>query len=481
MIKKLFIAISALIALIAVVVIAAGMIVYTKVNKEFIAAHMAKALNRQVYIEKINTSIFSVISGIEVKNVSISNFKNTPERERIQGRPVAANDVFAGIESLQFKVKLMPLLRKQVELKELVLYAPVINLTRNKQGVLNIDDLMKSPEKKDDMDKNKPAEPVSADMIPVAIAIGEIGMKNGTINFYDGEHDQKFQVYKLTTLARDISIDPKDLAHKDEIKIKFVMGIRTVGAMKTGSVESFDFTVDAAGKIIPFDVTTRLLNPEAIIHLSVPDGEISGLQVFNSIATIPILGDYLGEYIAFLKEKQQWKDSKETGLDLYYKNDKAKITNGNIHLKQAKIAFDGTTDIKTSAIDMNVGMVLNKEINEPVQVSLAKRIDSLIKNPEIKKYANPTKLAEAAMQPLLNQDGLIDLQTKVEGTTKKPDVKLTRPRLDTLGAVVQNAAGSVVVEAGKAAVKENVKKVLTEDQQKVLEGVGGLFTQPKKK
>jgi hypothetical protein len=475
MLKKLLIGIGAFIAVIAILIIVAGVVIYSKVNKDFISSRMSGALSRQVAIEKIDISIFSVLSGIEVKNVTISNFKTSKELESMQGKPVEAGDVFARMESLKFKVKLMPLLKKRVELKELVLYGPVINLSKNKQGNLNIDDLIKSKKQPADKETKESAKPISADDIPVAIAIGEIGMKNGTINYYDGEHDQKFQIYKLTTIAHDINIDPKDLEKKDEVKINFGMGIKTVGEMKTGSVKSCDVTINITGRIIPFDVKTRLLDPEAIIHIAVPDGEITGLQIFNSIASIPILGDYLGEYIAFLKDKQQWKDSKESGMDLRYKADKVEITNGKLNLDQAGLAFDGSSNIKTKAVDMNVGVLMKKEINNAVKTSLAAKIDSLIKSPEIKKYTDSQKLAEAAMQPLLNKDGQIYLKTKVGGTMQKPDVKLTQPQISSLGDIVKNAAGSVAVEAGKGIVKENVKKVLDGDQQKILEGVGDLF------
>jgi len=122
-----------------------------------------------------------------------------------------------------------------------------------------------------------------------------------------------------------------------------------------------------------------------------------------------------------------------------------------------------------------VGIVMKKEINGAVKTSLAGRVDSLIKSPEVKKYTDSQKLAEAAMQPLLNKDGQIDLQTKVGGTMQKPDVKLTKPQVSSLGDVIKNAAGSVAVEAGKGVVKDTAKKLLNEDQQKVLDGVGGLF------
>jgi hypothetical protein len=96
-------------------------------------------------------------------------------------------------------------------------------------------------------------------------------------------------------------------------------------------------------------------------------------------------------------------------------------------------------------------------------------------NPEVKKYADYNKLAEAAMKTLLNKDGMIALKTKVGGTTKKPDVKLTQPQLDTLGEVVKSAAGSAEIEAGKGVAKDAAGKILKEDQQKVLEDVEVLF------
>ena len=480
MFKKLLITIGAIVTVIAVLVIVAGVIVYKKVDKTFISSQMSKSLNRQVYIEKIDVNIFSVISGIEIKNVAISNFKTPQELESLQGKPVVAGDVFAGMESLHFKVKIIPLFKKQVELKELVLYSPVINLSKNKQGVLNINDLIKS-KKQEKKELQEPVKPLTADEIPVDIAVGEIGMKNGTINYYDGEHDQKFQIYKLTTLAHDIKIVPKELEKKNEVNLKLSMGIKTIGTIKTGTVQNFDITIDATGKMIPFDVKTRLLEPEVILHIAVPDGEIIGLQIFNSIAAIPILGDYLDEYVAFLKDKQEWKDSKETGLDLRYKADKAQITNGKLNLKQAKLLFDGSMNMKSKAVDMNMDMAMKKEINDGVKTSLAKKIDSLINSPEVKKYADSNKLADAAMQPLLNKDGVIDLKAKVGGTTNKPDVKLTQPQLGSLGDIVKNAAGSVAIEAGKGAVKDAAKKLLNGDQQKVLEDVEGLFTPSKKK
>lgn len=475
MFKKILITIASLMAAISILVIIAGIIIIIKVDKEFIASRMSMALNRQVYIEKIDVSIFSIVSGIEIKNVAVSNFKTPQQLAVLQGKPVAAGDVFTGMESMNFKIMFLPLLKKQFDLKELVLYKPVINLSRSKQGVLNIDDLLKTknkePQEKKKEEVKTPAKQLSADDIPIAITVGEIGIKNGTINYYDGQTEQKFQIYKLTTMAYDINIDPKELEKKDEIKLKIGMGLKTVGPMKTGSVQNFDITLDAKGKVIPFDIKTRLLEPEVLLHIAIPDGQVTGLQVFNAVAVIPLLGDYLGQYISFLKGKQEWKDSKDTGGDLRYKSGNAQLSNGKLDLKEAKFLFDGTMNTDSKALDMNLNMVMKKEINEKVKIALANKIEAAIKSPEVKKYTDSTKLAEAAMQPLLNKEGMIDMKFNIGGTTRKTSVKLVQPQLDSLGSVIKNSAGGILTEAGKSAAKQ----LLGGGERKVLENVQDLF------
>ncbi len=474
MVKKLLAAAGIVAAIIIVLLIAAAVIIYIKVDKAFISSQMAQGLNRQVSIEKIDISIFSVLSGVEVKNVVVSNFKTPQELAGLQGKQVAADDVFVRMEAFRFKVKILPLLGRHIELKELVLYSPVINLSKNRQGLMNIDDLIKSKkpadQEKKEAPRKEPAKPISADDIPVAIAVGEIGIKNGTINYYDGEYDQKVQIYKLTVLAYDIAVDPKNLEKNDEIKIRLDMGVRTVGALKSGSVENFDITLNAAGRVIPFDAKTRLLVPEAILHLAVSDGEITGLQLFGAVAAVPILGDYLGEHLQFLKGRQQWKGSSRNGLDLHYRQAKVEITNGRLGLKDADILFDGGMNIDTKAVDMNLNLLLAKELNEAVQATLAQKIEALAGS-DVKKYADPARLAGIAMTPLLNRDGRIDLKVKVAGTTMKPDVIITQPPLGSLGSLIQDQAGSLAVEAGRSAARQ----LLKDDQKKVLENIEGLF------
>ncbi len=86
--KKIFKWVAIVICGIFALIIIASIILMLVVTKDMIAEQMEKALNRHVTIEKIDVSIFSVVSGIEVKGVAISNFKTPKQLEALKGKPV---------------------------------------------------------------------------------------------------------------------------------------------------------------------------------------------------------------------------------------------------------------------------------------------------------------------------------------------------------------------------------------------------------
>lgn len=476
--KKILWVLGVVVALVIVLVVAAGVIVYMTVTKDFIASKMSAALNRHVTIDRIDVSLFSVVSGIEVKNLAVSNFKTPKEMAALAGKPVPADDLFTGLETLRFKMKFLPLLQLKVELKELSLIRPVVNLSKNRHGVLNIDDLIKSkkqPPAEQKKEKAAPAKPLSAEDLPVAVSVGEIGIKNATVNYFDGQYDQTFRIYDFTALLHDIEIDPKTLEKSNVVEFTIATGVKTVGSLKTGSVQNFDVTLDATGRIIPLDPQTRLLNPEVVAGVKLPSGEITGLQIFNAIAQVPMLGEYLGEYLAFLKGTQKWSGSKDNRLDLRYKDGQVDIKDGRLNLDQAGITFDGGMNLASKAVAMNLNLLMNQEINDRVLTSLTKKIDAAIKSPDVKKYVNTSTLAQTAIKPLLNDGGFIELGATVGGTTQKPMVQLSRPQLNSIGAIVKSAVADAAMDAAKGAIKEKAGEFLKEDQKKLLEGVGGLL------
>lgn len=491
MIKKVIKIVGGLIAFIILLVIVASVAIYFIVSKDLVESQMKKALNRHVQIEKINVGIFTVVSGIEVKNVRISNFKTEKQLKALEGKPVPANDIFVSMEALRMKLKFMPLLKKNFELKELVLYTPVINVAKGKNGGFNFDDLtapkkMTAEEKAEEAKKKaeEPKKPLTADDIPVAVKVGEIGFRNGTINYYDGALNQRFQVYKLTALVHSIEIDPKELAKKDNVKVKIFMGLKTIGPVKTGSVQSFDITFDVNGNVRPFDLKTRRLDPEVMLHAGSPEGQITGLQIFNTVAANGILAKYIGDHLSFLKGKQSWTGAKSAYVDVWYKANNAKLSNGYINLKEVHVIFDGRYNTASKGLDVNLECELGKERNDAVRVGIRKQIESGLKRLGAKKYVNPDKIVTAAMKPLVNQKGLIYLKFKVLGTTSRPDAKLVHPQLGSLDDIIKQIAGDVLkeaaIDAGKKLIQDQGKKVIKDGGKVIQDGGKDLLKKTKK-
>ncbi len=463
-------------AIVLLVVIASVALMFI-VTKDMIAEQMTRALNRQVTIGDINVSIFSVVSGIEVKDVKISNFKTPAQIAALKGKPVAAGELFVGLKAFNFKLSFLPLLSGRVELRELVLYAPVINVTRYKSGLFNFSDLLapkkmtpgekaEAAKKAEEEAKKKaeeakkpqePSKPFTADDIPLEILIGKIGVEKGTLTFVDQGLGQTIQAYNLTVLVHSIQIDPKDLAKKDSVGLKVNMGLKTIGQVPSGSVKSFDIGFAVNGSVKPFDVKTKLLDPELWAKAGSPYGTLTGLQIFEQLKSVEALQKYCGK-LAFLKDDVKWKDGY---VNVWYKAGTVKLTDGKIQTGDYLLTYSGMTNINTKVINLDMDMTLAEKYNKSIREGIEGNVGKGIKAAGLDKYVKPEKVTDIAMKQLVNKDGKVYLKYKVTGTMAKPDAKLVAPKLPTLKDLIKDSAGDIkdmAKEKGKEAAKKAAEK-----------------------
>ena len=484
MVKTILKVLGGIVAFILVLIIAASIAIMVIVKKGMIEEQMVKALNRQVQIKDVSIGIFSLISGIKIENVTISNFKTPHQLEALKGKPVAAGDVFINMELLRLKFKFLPLLKKQFELQELMLYSPTVNVSKSADGVFNFDDLTRpkklTKEEQAELEKKKaeeakePKKPFTADDIPVAISVGKVGLKDGTINYHDGKLGQNFQIYKATVMLYDIVIDPKNLEKKDIAKIKLYLGLKNVGPVRSG-VDTFDITFDVDGEVKPFDLKTRKVDPEVSLHAGSPEGMFTGLQIFNSIAGNNILGKYMGNQLSFLKGKQSWKGSRAAYVDVWYKAGLAKLSNGKIKLSECRLLFDGVYNTISKALGVNLELELIESRSKAIRTGIRKQIESGLKALGAKKYVNPEKIADTAIKPLLNKDGLVYMKFKVTGTSAQPNAQLAFPALGSLDDIIKSVAGNVIMEAGKEAAGKAAKQGAKQGSKALMKGLKKLF------
>lgn len=445
------------------VIIAAGIILMLIVSKDMIAEQMKKALNRHVTIEAIDVDIVSILSGIEVKGVAISNFKTPKQLEALKGKPVDKNDLFAGLDSFTFKLKFLPLLQGRFELRELLLSGPTVNIIRYKSGAFNFSDMMKPAPKEKAVEepvKEEPPKPLTADALPVGIAIGRVGMEKGTVTVIDHATGQKLKLYNLNTLIEDIRIDPKDLAKNNLAKVKVDIGIKTIGNITSGSVESFDIGLSASGTVKPFDLKTRVLNPEIALKAGSPYGTMTGLQIFDALKSNETIANYAGK-LDFLKDSIQWKNG---FVDIWYKGGLLKLTNAKINTDDYASTFKADIHLNTKAVNSDIDMTLNDKHNTSIHRGIEKNASKLIKG-DVAKYLKPQTVADKAMTYLTNKDGKVFLQLAVTGTMNQPKTRLIAPKLPSLTDIVKDLAGDVA-DVAKEKAKEKAKKEATKAAEK---------------
>ena len=92
---------------------------------------------------------------------------------------------FVSAEDLQINVKLLPLLRKDFQIKRLILHKPVIQVIRNKEGKFNFSTLGLGKEKKEKPKEPEKAEKEKQQKAPLALLIAVVDVSGGEVHYVD--------------------------------------------------------------------------------------------------------------------------------------------------------------------------------------------------------------------------------------------------------------------------------------------------------
>ncbi len=177
--KKILIAIAALVVVVIVAAIAAPFFIPVSVYKNQIEAQAKQATGRTLAIKgDMSLSIFPTV-GIEAKDVTFANAQgaSTPEMARLK--------------SLKVAVKLMPLLRGGLEIDSFVLDEPQIVLEIDRQGRGNW--VMGTPSAAPAQTQASGGTAAS----PGDIRLGEVKLKDGRITYIDQRSNTKEEVTQI--------------------------------------------------------------------------------------------------------------------------------------------------------------------------------------------------------------------------------------------------------------------------------------------
>ena len=183
--KIVKIAVSLLIGLVLLLIVAAvalPLLIDPNDFRDEISALVEEQTGRNLTIEgEIGFSVFPWL-GIELGKMELANAPGFGDRP------------FAGIERADLKIKLLPLLRKQVEIKTVVLHGLDVNLARDASGKTNWEDLVSASE-----EPPAPAEPPQEKETATlaSLQVDGIEIRNAHLSWDDRQNGVRYEVRNL--------------------------------------------------------------------------------------------------------------------------------------------------------------------------------------------------------------------------------------------------------------------------------------------
>ena len=371
---KLFKIIAAVILLLVVIAVALPFFIDPNDYREEIVSAVEKNTGRSFSIEgDMQLSVFPWV-GIDLGKLSLGNAKGFGEKP------------FAAIDEASVRIKLLPLLGKEIVADTITLNGLQLNLAKNKQGVTNWSDL--AGEAETEKDEKHTTEGVGLK----GLAIGGFNINNATVNWQDDSTGQSYQVNNFRLNSGAISPgDPVDLSLGFDVassQPKMTAALTLDGtvavddAVETISVAPLKITADAKGDMfsggslqadISSDVAVNLKAlAVSLSNLLVTSGDLnlSGNVALNNLDSQPTVD---GDLKLAKLNLRKWLQSQGIALPEMSSNDalssfeaaatmksngnKTDISNLNIGLDKTKINGNAKLAGSHVGFDLNVDQI----------------------------------------------------------------------------------------------------------------------------
>lgn len=272
--------IAAVILLLVVVVAALPFVIDPNDYKDEISAQVEKTTGRTLTLQgDIELSVFPWIA-LELGPMTLSNAEGFDA------------DYFAEVEKAEVRIRLLPLLRKELEMDTIVLNGLVLNLEKDAEGRTNWDDLTAA-----DGDEAQSAEeqaeqtgaPEEAKPALEAINIAGIQFSNANILWSDKSADQNFQLRNMSLNTDQLTPgEPTDfetafdlISGNPEVKAHVTLQSQIMVDMDNQqyALEDLDFNIMAESTELPFDQLELGLKANVAADMAQEQLSIQGLEI----------------------------------------------------------------------------------------------------------------------------------------------------------------------------------------------------------
>ncbi len=227
-----------------VLVVAAGIIFVKSIDVKKYKPEIEKAVTEKtgrsfLLGDDLDLSVFPWV-GVKLSDVRLGNPEGFGQKDMIS------------VERFEVRLKVMPLLSKQIEVKTFVVDSPHIYLEKTKAGITNWQDLAQKKE------VEKPAAPDEKKAAPKAIpieslSVGTFSITNGRLVYVDQAANIKKEISDMTLKMANISMDnPIDIfmsANVDGKPVSLEGKAGPIGKEPGKGTLSLDFIFKALGEL----------------------------------------------------------------------------------------------------------------------------------------------------------------------------------------------------------------------------------------
>jgi uncharacterized protein involved in outer membrane biogenesis len=360
-------------------------------NKDYLIAQAEHALGRKISVGAVEATLFT---GLGVK---LGDFTMTDD-------PAYSKEDFVRAKDLQVMIRFWPLLKKQVQIKKVILHGPAINVVRNTAGSFNFSTIgKKDKESKETGAKQKP-ERSTKEASATAFLISLVDLSGGDVRYLDRKNGTDLRLRQIDLkvedidLNRPIAIKLAAAVYADKQNLKLTTKLGPIGSNGDWNQIPLDGEID----IDPLDMN-RLKTAAPTLRDALPrDLDLSGvfrvkdLKFKGTLKDLALNGEIEGTNGAFRYGSTLQKPAGVPlmlSADTRYGADRLAIRKGHLKLHTLDLATEGD-------IQFRDGTLLDLSVNS--QPASLEGWDKIV--PAIASYA---------------LTGTMDVQAKVRGKIGK--------------------------------------------------------------
>ncbi|UCF90419.1 MAG: AsmA family protein [Desulfobacterales bacterium] len=187
---------------------------------------------------------------------------------------------FVAVKSFEVRVKLLPLLSKDIQVKRLIINEPQIVLIKNKDGRVNWTQPPGKPGDKSASESTQPPAGKESGLgLPIkALAVGDFSIKKGSALWIDHAAGTRRQISNLNLNLRDVSLDrPIQLAFSalvDERPVSLEGTVGHVGQPIGQGIVPLDFSISALDELklrVKGNIANPVTNPAIDVALDLAE------------------------------------------------------------------------------------------------------------------------------------------------------------------------------------------------------------------